>query len=58
MFISTSAAPGHDRVLYPGLSEAEEIEWRTANGIPFHKEVVEWFDNTCDELSLGKLQRV
>lgn len=55
---TTKPAPGHDRVLYPGLSEAEEIEWRTANGIPLHKEVVEWFDNTCDELSLGKLQRV
>src|SRR5204863_7191208 len=35
-------APGHDRVLYPGLSEAEEVEHRRAKGIPLHKEVLEW----------------
>src|SRR5262249_6400648 len=31
---TATPAPGHDRVLYPGLSEAEEIEIRRANGIP------------------------
>ena len=46
----TPPAPGHDRVLYPGLSEHEEIEDRRANGIPLHKEVIEWFDDICSEL--------
>lgn len=54
---ATKPAPGHDRVLYPGLSEHEEEQWRRANGIPFHKEVVQWFDGICDELSLSKLKR-
>ena len=33
-------APGQERVLYPGLSEAEEIDQRRAHGIPLHKEVI------------------
>ncbi|MFC1978273.1 Ldh family oxidoreductase, partial [Chloroflexota bacterium] len=37
----TQPAAGHDRVLYPGLPEAEcEVEYR-AKGIPLHPEVVE-----------------
>ena len=52
----TPPAPGHDRVLYPGLSEHEEIEDRRANGIPLHKEVIEWFDDICSELSIPRLR--
>ena len=49
---STKPALGHDRVLYPGLPEAEaEVENR-ANGIPLHPEVVTWFRTICGELSL------
>src|SRR5713226_6546618 len=33
---------GEERVLYPGLAEAEEIVHRRANGIPLHKEVLQW----------------
>ena len=43
--------PGHDRVLYPGLSEYEEEQDRRANGIPLHKEVIEWFDDITGELA-------
>ena len=51
----TPPAPGHDRVLVPGQPEAEEEIERRAHGIPLHKEVVEWFDNICSELSAPKL---
>ncbi len=40
---NTPPAPGNDRVLYAGLAEAEEVERRTAEGIPYHREVIEWF---------------
>src|SRR5882724_9756779 len=43
-------APGQERVLYPGLSEAEELESRRAKGIPLHKEVLQWFAECTGEL--------
>ncbi|MDP7090143.1 MAG: Ldh family oxidoreductase [Dehalococcoidia bacterium] len=46
-------APGHDRVVYAGLPEAEEIEIREKHGIPYHREVVEWFESIKAELGLG-----
>ncbi len=46
-------APGHDRVLYAGLPEHEETELRRANGIPYHREVVDWFNSMSAELDLG-----
>ena len=48
-------APGHDRVLYPGLSEHEEVETRRASGIPLHKEVIEWFAGVTKELKIAPL---
>ena len=55
---STPPAPGHERVLYPGLSEHEEEVERRANGIPLHEEVVEWFDSMAAELSVPSLKRL
>jgi len=53
MLKSTRPAEGHDRVLYPGLPEAEcETEYR-AKGIPLHPKVVEWFHTICNELSIA-----
>ena len=52
----TKPAPGHDRVLYPGLSEYDEEQDRRANGNPLHKEVVEWFDDLASELSIPRLK--
>ncbi len=49
-------APGHDRVLYPGLAEYEEEQDRRANGIPLHKEVVEWFDDMVSKLGIPSLR--
>jgi LDH2 family malate/lactate/ureidoglycolate dehydrogenase len=52
---STKPAQGQERVLYPGLAEAEEEAERRANGIPLHSEVIEWFDHITAELSLPAL---
>ncbi len=52
----TPPAPGHERVLYPGLSEHEEMQDRRANGIPLHSEVIEWFEDICGELSIPALR--
>ncbi len=46
-------APGHDRVVYAGLPEAEEVEIRQRDGIPYHREVIEWFDSIKAELDLS-----
>jgi L-2-hydroxycarboxylate dehydrogenase (NAD+) len=54
----TRPAPGHARVLYPGLSEHEEERDRRANGIPLHREVVQWFDDIAGELSVPRLRRM
>ena len=52
----TKPAPGHDRVLYPGLAEYEDEQDRRANGIPLHKEVIQWFEDITSELSLPMLK--
>ncbi len=53
---TTRPAPGHDRVLYPGLSEYEEEQERRVKGIPLHKEVIQWFEGITKELSLPGLE--
>ena len=55
---TTKPAPGHDRVLYPGLPEHEDERERRANGIPLHREVVDWFDGIAGELSVPPLRRM
>lgn len=49
---NTKPAPGHDRVLYPGLSEGEEVEKRAKEGIPYHREVIEWYQSIGAELNI------
>ena len=48
----TPAAPGHDRVLYAGLSEHETETERRAEGIPYHPDVVSYFKALADELDV------
>jgi len=48
----TPPAPGHERVVYPGLLEAEETQQRLEQGIPYHREVVGWFRQIESELGL------
>lgn len=45
-------APGHERVYYAGLIEHEETIERKEKGIPYHKEVVSWFNGVSEELGL------
>jgi L-2-hydroxycarboxylate dehydrogenase (NAD+) len=52
---TTVPASGHDRVLYPGLSEYEDEQERRARGIPLHKEVIEWFAGVTQELGVPSL---
>jgi L-2-hydroxycarboxylate dehydrogenase (NAD+) len=52
---TATPAPGESRVLYPGLSEAEELLHRRANGIPLHTEVVEWFAECTSEMGIERL---
>jgi L-2-hydroxycarboxylate dehydrogenase (NAD+) len=53
---TAAPAQGQERVLYPGLSEAEEIQARRATGIPLHKEVVQWFAECAGELGIAPLK--
>ena len=54
----TKPAPGHERVLYPGLAEHEEEQDRRANGVPLHTEVIGWFMGLETELGVPALKQV
>ena len=45
-------AAGKERVVYAGLPEHEEEVERSAHGIPYHPEVIEWFEGICAELGI------
>ncbi len=51
---ATPPAPGHDRVLVAGQLAWEAEQERRQNGIPLHREVVDWFNGICDELDIAK----
>lgn len=53
---TTEPAKGHERVLYPGLAEHEEVQARRAHGIPLHKEVIQWFESITKELDIAPLE--
>ena len=53
---TAAPAAGQERVLYPGLSEAEEVTHRRADGIPLHKEVLQWFAECTGELGVAPLE--
>ena len=44
---------GHERVYYAGLIEHEETKKRKTFGIPYHREVVEWFEQTALDMDLN-----
>ena len=46
-------APGETRVVYPGIPEHEAELDRAANGIPYHPEVIEWFNGVMKELGIA-----
>lgn len=43
---------GQSRVYYAGLLEHEEAQQRRRNGIPYHREVVDWFNQAALDLKL------
>ena len=49
---SLKPAPGHARVVYAGLPEAEAEADRRANGIPLHPEVIDWLKAMCAEMEI------
>ena len=52
----TKPAPGHDRVVYPGLGAFETEKERRANGIPLRPETIKWVEDLTNELSLPGLK--
>ena len=49
----TTPATDQERVVYPGLLEAESESERKISGIPYHVEVIEWFEQIASELGLN-----
>jgi len=50
--VDVPPAKGQERVLYAGLKEDEEEKLRLKNGIPYHFEVIEWFESYCAEAGI------
>lgn len=50
--LACKPAPGESRVVYPGYPEYEAELERRAEGIPYHPEVIEWFNKTCNDLGV------
>jgi L-2-hydroxycarboxylate dehydrogenase (NAD+) len=55
---ATPPAPGHDRVVYPGLPEHETEVDRRVDGIPLHREVIDWFCRCTVEFGLERLETI
>ena len=55
---TSKPAPGHEKVYYPGLIEHQETAKRLSEGIPLHKDVVEWFQNITTELNISNLKTI
>ena len=50
--LNCKPAPGEKRVVYPGIPEHEAERDRAVNGIPYHPEVVAWFNGVMRELGI------
>ena len=55
---ATRPAPGHERVIYPGVLEHETYRERSVQGIALHPEVIEWFNQTTSSFGLPPLETV
>ncbi len=49
---TSKTVPGEERVYYAGLLEHEEEQKRSANGIPYHPEVIGWFKEVISDLEI------
>ena len=50
--LDSKPAAGESRVVYPGIPEHEAEIDRKANGIPYHPEVIAWFNGVMGELEI------
>ena len=50
--VDVPPAKGFERVLYAGLKEDEDEKERMKTGIPYHKEVIQWFESYCAEADI------
>ncbi|MBO04789.1 MAG: malate dehydrogenase [Chloroflexi bacterium] len=50
--VDVPPASGFDRVIYAGLVENEDEKKRMKDGIPYHREVIEWFESYCAEVGI------
>jgi LDH2 family malate/lactate/ureidoglycolate dehydrogenase len=50
--VKSKPATNYERVVYAGYLENEEFVKRSKEGIPYHKEVIEWFENYSSELGI------
>ena len=55
---TTKPSPGNTRVIYPGLLEREEEIARAKNGVPLHKNTVEWLDSLSEQYEIENIQRI
>ena len=55
---TTKPSPGNTRVIYPGLLEREEEIARAKNGVPLHKNTVEWLDSLSEQYEVENIQRI
>ena len=51
--VDCKPASGETRVVYAGIPEHEAELDRAANGIPYHPEVIEWFNGVMKELGIA-----
>ena len=51
--LDSRPAPGESRVVYPGVPEHEAELDRRAHGVPYHPEVIEWFNGAMGELGIA-----
>jgi len=49
---TATTAPGAERVVYPGLNAHETEADRRVNGIPYHREVIDWFARTLRTMGI------
>ena len=54
--LNTPSTSEADRVIYPGIMEYENEQDRIENGIPLHKEVVEWFSSTSKLMKIDSVK--
>ena len=56
ILLNTPPTSDSDRVIYPGIMEYENEQERLENGIPLHKEVVDWFSSVSKSMNIDSVK--